>query len=220
MDYAGLAEPALLVRGEAATIAGFDAPCERDPNMDESSELILLDFDDRVDKSIQHLVDHLSGIRTGRASPALVDTIRVEAYETTSPLNQLAHISVPEARQLLVKPFDASILTQIERAILKSDLGLTPASDGKSLRLVLPPLSGEQRKKLVAKVREIAESSRVALRNTRRDANKSADQALKSHEITEDQNRDLHDEIQTRLKDSEKRIGEILEKKTKEILSD
>lgn len=181
---------------------------------------ILMEFEDKVDKAIHHLTEHLGGIRTGRASPALVDTIRVEAYGAQSPLNQLAHISTPEARQLMVKPFDASIIKDVERALLTSDLGLTPTSDGKVIRLSLPPLSEEQRKKLVGKVKDMAEQARVALRNSRRDANKHADQAKKDHKMTEDINRDLHDQIQELIKKAETRIDEILEKKTDEIMTD
>ena len=188
--------------------------------MDENSQLILADFDDRAGKSVQHLAEVLSTIRTGRASPALVDNLRVQAYGTTTPLNQLAHISVPEARQLAVKPFDVSILKDIERAIHASDLGLAPSSDGKMIRLTLPPLSEEQRKKLVAKVREYAENARVALRNERRDANKHADQAFQNHEVTEDLHRELKDRIQDSLKTFEKRVDELLAKKSAEVMSD
>lgn len=188
--------------------------------MEQQAQLILSDFKGHVDKALSYLTEHLTGIRTGHASPALVDTIKVEAYGSTAPLNQLAHISVPEPRQLMVKPFDPSILKDIERALLKSDLGLMPSSDGKLLRLTLPPLSEEQRIKLAAKVKEIAEASRVTIRNARRDANKHADLAKKSSELTEDQNHDLHDQVQEDLKAAESRINLILEKKTKEIMED
>ena len=188
--------------------------------MDETTQLILADFEDRAEKSIQHLSEVLATIRTGRASPALVDNLRVQAYGTSTPLNQLAHISVPEARQLAVKPFDASILKDIEKAIHASDLGLNPSNDGKLIRLSLPPLSEEQRKKLVVKVREYAEQTRIALRNERRDANKHTDQAFASHDITEDQQRELKDRVQEKLKDAEKRIDDILAKKTDEVMRD
>ncbi len=188
--------------------------------MNEVVQEIVMEFEDKVEKAIHHLTEHLGGIRTGRASPALVDTIRVEAYGAQSPLNQLAHISVPEARQLMVKPFDPSIMKDIERALLTSDLGLSPANDGKVIRLSLPPLSEEQRTKLVGKVKEMAEAARVALRNSRRDANKHADQAQKDHGLTEDFNRDLHDQVQDLLKKAETRVDEILAKKTEEIMTD
>ncbi len=188
--------------------------------MDELSQTIQLEFEDRAEKSITHLSETLSGIRTGRASPALVEHIKVQAYGTSTPLNQLAHISVPEARQLVVKPFDPSILKDVEKALLASDLGLNPSTDGKLLRLTLPPLSEEQRKKLAARVKDFAEQSRVALRNERRDANKKSDQALRDHQITEDLNREIHDAIQESLKDYEKKIDDILARKTHEIMED
>ncbi len=184
------------------------------------SDQILQDLEEKLDKSLNHLVDQLRTIRTGRASPALVDTIKVDYYGTMTPVNQLAQISVPEARQLLVKPFDVSVVKELERAILKSDLGLTPQNDGKMLRLTLPPLSEEQRKKLVVKVKELAEAAHVALRNERRDANKAADQAKKSGELSEDNNRVLHDKIQDALKKAETRLDEVLKKKTTEIMEE
>jgi ribosome recycling factor len=188
--------------------------------MDDTTQLIIADFEERADKSVQHLKEILAGIRTGRASPALVDNLRVQAYGTTSPLNQLAHISVPEARQLAVKPFDPSILKDIEKAIHTSDLGLTPSNDGKLIRLTLPPLSEEQRKKLVAKVREYAEQSRVALRNERRDANKAGETAFQDHKITEDFLRELKEAVQERLKDYEKQVEDVLAAKTREVMND
>ena len=116
--------------------------------MEDTTAMIMMEFEDKLEKAMQHMVDQLRTIRTGRAAPALVDTIKVDYYGTPTPMQQLAHISVPEARQLLVKPFDASALKEIERAILASDLGLTPSNEGKQIRLVLPPLSEEQRRKI------------------------------------------------------------------------
>ena len=130
-------------------------------------------------------------------------------------MNQIAHISVPEPRQLLIKPFDVSALKEIERAILKSDLGLTPAGDGKLLRLTMPPLSEEQRKKLSVKVKDIAEQSRIALRNERRDVNKKID-AAKS--LTEDLVKKLHEKVQDELKNAEHQVDDVLKRKTAEIM--
>ncbi|GAB4161267.1 MAG: ribosome recycling factor [Planctomycetota bacterium] len=188
----------------------------------DSKHPILVDLRDRVEKTVQHLKDHLAGIRTGRASPALVETIRVDYYGTPTPLLQMAHISVPEPRQLMIKPFDASppVIKEIERAIFKSDLGLAPQSDGKVLRLILPPLSGEQRQKLAAKVKEITESDRVALRNERRDAKKACDLAKKDGELSEDEAKKLHDLIDQEIKAGEAKLDEILKAKTKEILEE
>ncbi len=188
--------------------------------MNETAQLILAEFEDKMEKSIHHLTDQLKTIRTGRASPALVDSIKVDYYGALTPLNQLANISVPEPRQLVVKPFDASVLKEIEKAILTSELGLTPSSDGKLLRLVLPPLSEEQRRKISAKVKEITEGTRVVLRNARRDANKAADIAKKDGTLSEDLNADLHDEVQGHLKKREAEVDGILETKTTEIMED
>jgi ribosome recycling factor len=183
---------------------------------------ILTDLKQKTDKTLKHLKDQLGGIRTGRASPTLVDTIRVEYYGTATPLNQVAHISVPEPRQLLIKPFDNSpqVMKDIERAIQKSDLGLNPQSDGKVLRLQLPPLSGEQRQKLVAKVKDLVEQNRVALRNERRDANKLADQLKKDGKMTEDQCKKAHEVIDRELKAVEQKLEEALRAKSKEILEE
>lgn len=183
---------------------------------------ILNELKQRTDKTQKHLKDRLGSIRTGRASPTLVDTIRVEYYGTMTPLAQIAHISVPEPRQLMIKPFDGSpqVVKDIERAIQKSDLGLNPQSDGKVLRLIMPPLSGEQRQKLVHKVKDLCEQDRVALRNERRDANKIADQMKKDGKLTEDQCKKAHEAIDKELKLVEQRIDEMLKQKTKEILEE
>lgn len=183
---------------------------------------ILLELHDKTEKTVKHLREQLGGIRTGRASPTLVDTIRVSYYDTPTPLNQIAHISVPEARQLMIKPFDSSppVMKEIERAIFKSDLGLTPQSDGKVLRLIMPPLSGEQREKLAHKVKDIVEQNRVALRNERRDANKHADQMKKDGKLTEDQCKNAHDAIDKALKEADAKMEELLKAKSKEILEE
>jgi len=185
-------------------------------------ENIIADLHDKTEKTVKHLREQLSSIRTGRASPTLVDTIRADYYGTATPLNQLAHISVPEARQLMIKPFDVSppVIKEIERAILKSDLGLTPQSDGKVIRLIMPPLSGEQRQKLVHKVKDIVEQNRVALRNERRDANRHADQMKKDGTLTEDLCKKAHEAIDKELKTADTRLEELLQSKTKEILEE
>jgi ribosome recycling factor len=183
---------------------------------------ILADLKQKTDKTLKHMKEQLGTIRTGRASPTLVDTIRVDYYGTATPLNQIAHISVPEARQLLIKPFDGSpqVVKDIEKAIHKSDLGLNPQSDGKQLRLSMPPLSGEQRQKLVGKVKDLVEQNRVALRNERRDANKLADQMKKEHKLTEDQCKKAHEAIDRELKGVEQKLDEMLRTKSKEILEE
>lgn len=188
----------------------------------EPYDIVLEDLHEKTEKTVKHLKDQLASIRTGRASPALVDTLRVDYYGTPTPLQQLAHISVPEARQLLIKPFDASpdVIKEIEKAILKSNLGLNPQGDGKSLRLNMPPLSGEQRQKLVAKVKDIIEHTRVALRNERRDANKHADQMKKDGDLTEDQQKKAHDLIDKELKTVEAKLDESFKQKSAEIMDE
>jgi ribosome recycling factor len=130
----------------------------------------------------------------------------------------MASISIPEPRQILIKPFDPSVIADVGKAILKSDLGVTPQNDGKVLRLTMPPLSGEQRKKYASKVKELCEETRVSMRNVRRDMNKHADGLQKDGGLTEDEGRKLHDEIQKVLKEYEDKIGQVQEKKTAEIM--
>jgi len=179
---------------------------------------ILVDCQEGFDKSLAHLKQQLVGIRTGRASAALVENIRVDYYGTMTPISQLGAISIPEPRQIMIKPFDASILKEIGRAVAQADLGAAPQDDGKLLRIELPALSGDQRKKYASKVKELCEEARIALRNGRRDANKHADAAKKEGELTEDENRKLHDDIQALLKEYEGKVDEILDSKTKEVL--
>ena len=160
-----------------------------------SADEILMDTEERMDQAVQHLAGELSGLRSGRASPALVDKLQVPAYGVDTPLAQLAQIGCPEPRQILIKPFDPSIIKDIEKAILASDLGLNPSSDGKVLRLNLPPLSEERRKQLAKVVKDGGEKANIAVRNVRRDANKNADAAQKDKDLTEDECERLKKEI-------------------------
>ncbi len=179
---------------------------------------IVKDTRDKMEKAVHHLSDHLKAIRTSRASSALVEHIRVDYYGVPTPIAQMASISIPEPRQILIKPFDATVLNEISKAIMKSELGINPQSDGKVLRLTMPPLSGDQRKKYAAKVKEMAEETRITLRNVRRDENKHAEALLKSSELTEDQSKKLHDDIQKLLKEYEEKVSQVLDKKTAEIM--
>ena len=182
-----------------------------------SYKAVLEDGRGRFDKTLGHLKDQLRRIRTGRATTALVDNIRVDYYGTQTPISQLAAVSIPEPRQILIKPFDPSVLKELSRAVIQTDLGSAPQDDGKVLRLVLPPLSGEQRKKYSAKVKEMCEESRIALRNTRRDLNKHSDAMMKDGELTEDDNKKLHEEIQSLLKEFEGKVDETMKLKVTEI---
>ncbi|MBI3273444.1 MAG: ribosome recycling factor [Planctomycetes bacterium] len=179
---------------------------------------IFLEAQDRMEKAIEVMVNEFKGIRTGRATPGLVENIRVEAYGAPMTLKSLATISVPDARMILVKPFDPSTLSAIEKAIQKSDVGLNPSSDGKVLRLAVPPLSEDRRKQLVKGVKEIAEKAKVAVRNVRRDSNKQAEEEKKDSALTEDEAFKLKEEIQKSTEESEKKIEDLLQRKSKEIL--
>ncbi len=179
---------------------------------------ILLETEDKMEKAVGHVIHDFNGIRTGRATPGLVDGIRVDYYGAPTPLKSLATISIPEARLIVIKPFDPGSLKDVEKAIQKSDLGVTPASDGKLIRLNLPPLSEEQRRRLAGRCKELAEAARVSIRNIRRDGNKAAEGASADGALTEDQLTRVKDEIQTLTKTYEGRVDEALEKKTKEIM--
>jgi ribosome recycling factor len=157
-------------------------------------------------------------LRTGRATPALVDTIRVEYYGSPTPLKQLAQISTPDPQQILIRPFDQGCLKDIEKAIRSSDLGMSPNNDGKMIRLQVPAMSGEQRQKMVARIKKSAEEAKVACRNIRRDANKQFDQAEKNKEMTEDERDQGKDEVQSLLKKFEDKIGDMSDKKAKEVM--
>ncbi|HIQ21405.1 MAG TPA: ribosome recycling factor [Planctomycetes bacterium] len=181
---------------------------------------ILLDVEERMEKAIAVLKSALAGIRTGRANPGLVDSLRVEAYGSQMPIKQLAAVAVPEPNQIVIRPYDPGTIKDIEKAILASDLGFTPQSDGRVVRLNIPPLSTEVRRKMVARVRELAEETRIAIRNIRRDGNKMADQAEKAKTISEDQRDDLKEEIQDLTKKYEAQVNELAKKREKEVMED
>jgi ribosome recycling factor len=183
-----------------------------------SIEEIALEAEDRMEKSVALLTDQLRGVRTGRANTGLVDSIRVDYYGSSTPLKQLANLSTPEPQQILIRPFDPSVIGDIVKAIQVSDLGLTPNSDGKVVRLNVPPLSVEQRKKLVGRVKELAEEARVAIRNIRRDANKQAEQEQSDKILTEDDLEACKEEIQSLTKQFEAKVNELADKKSAEIL--
>jgi ribosome recycling factor len=172
----------------------------------------------RMKGAIQALDEDLAGIRTGRASPALIERLQVEYYGSPTPLIQLATISVPEPRSLLIRPFDASTLKTIERAILASDLGLTPNNDGKSIRLNLPPLTEERRRELVKVVHNRVEEARVAARNVRRDSIRDLREFLQEKMISEDDLERGEEELQKITDQYIEEINAIGERKEKEIL--
>tara|TARA_B100000949_G_scaffold185976_1_gene168129 strand:+ start:417 stop:977 length:561 start_codon:yes stop_codon:yes gene_type:complete len=180
-------------------------------------DTILLDTEERMEKALAVLKEKYRGMRTGRANPGLVDSLRVDYYGSPTPLKQIANISAPEADQLLIKAFDPSALAEIEKSILKSDLGINPQNDGKILRLTLPPLSQERRQQLATFAKEGSEESRIAMRNIRRDSNRHSDQLKKDKELSEDEHKDLKDEIQKLLKNYESKVDDLLKGKTEEL---
>ncbi len=183
-----------------------------------SIEEIALEAEDRMEKSVALLTDQLRGVRTGRANTGLVDSIRVDYYGSSTPLMQLANLSSPEPQQILIRPFDHSVVGVIVKAIQTSDLGLSPNSDGKVVRLNVPPLSVEQRKKLVNRVKELAEEARISIRNIRRDANKQADTEQADKILTEDDLATCKEEILSLTKQYEAKVNEAADKKSTEIL--
>ena len=183
-----------------------------------SIEMISLEAEERMEKSISLLADQLKGVRTGRANVGLVDSIRVDYYGSSTPLKQMARLSTPEPQQILIQPFDQTAVGDIVKAIQTSPLGLTPNSDGKVIRLNIPSLSVEQRKKLDARVKELAEEARISIRNIRRDANKQADNEQTDKELTEDENAKAKEEIQSLTKQYEGKVNAMAEKKSAEIL--
>lgn len=183
-----------------------------------SIEEITLEAEDRMEKSIALLEDQLKGVRTGRANTGLVDSIRVPYYGSPTPLKQLANLSTPEPQQILIRPFDQAAIGDIIKAIQASDLGLTPNSDNKVVRLNVPSLSVEQRKKLVGRVKDLAEEARIAIRNIRRDANKQADGEQNDKILTEDDLTRCKEEIQDLTKRFEAKVNDLAEKKSTEIL--
>ena len=178
----------------------------------------LKDAEDRMKASVQALENDLSAIRTGRASPTLVENLPVEYYGTPTPLLQLATISVPEPRSLLIKPYDASSLKDVEKAIMVSDLGLTPNNDGKSIRLNLPPLTEERRKDLVKVVQSRLEEARVSVRNIRRDTIKDMREFEDEKLVSEDEMKRGEDSTQKLTDKMVEEINEIGEAKEKEIM--
>jgi ribosome recycling factor len=185
-----------------------------------SAEEILFDAEERMEKALAKLKQDLTGIRTGRANPGMVDSLRVEAYGSPVPIKTIASVSAPEPQQLVIRPFDPSTIKDIEKGIIASDLGLAPQSDGKVIRLNIPPLSGEVRKKMVARTKELTEEAKVAIRNVRRDANREADQEQKDKTLTEDERDSTHDEVQKLLKRFEDKANELAKAKEAEVMNE
>jgi ribosome recycling factor len=183
-----------------------------------STDEILFDAEEHLEKSVDIFKEQLRGLRTGRATPALVDNLRVEYYGSPTPLKTLAQINCPDPQSIVIRPFDASCLKDIEKAIRSSDLGMAPNNDGKMIRLTVPSMSGDQRKKMVAVIKKSSEDAKISCRNIRRDANKQFDQAEKGKEMTEDERDTGKEKVQELLKTFEAKIDEMADKKSKEIM--
>ena len=172
----------------------------------------------KMKKSLQSLSDGFAALRTGRASAALFDKIRVDSYGEKTPLNQVANISVPEARLVVIQPWDKALLGEIEKAIRSSELSLNPSNDGKVIRINIPPLTEERRKELAKLAKNQAEQSRVAIRNIRRDGNDELKKLLKDSKLTEDEESKVLDELQKLTDSYIVKVNQVLEKKEKEIM--
>lgn len=171
----------------------------------------------KMEKSVSLLAQELSKLRTGRASPALLDGIKVEYYGSTLPLNQVASISIPEPRLMVIQPWDKNALPDIEKALYKSALGLTPNNDGSVIRLAIPPLTTERREELVKLAQRLGEDTKVAIRNIRREANSETKKEEKERKISEDESFKYQEQIQKMTDDYIKKVDDILSKKEKEI---
>lgn len=180
---------------------------------------MLKPFEDKMGKSLDNLKEEFASIRAGRANPHILDKITVEYYGTPSSLQQVANVSVPEPRVIAIQPWEASLIKNIEKAILASDIGLTPSNDGKVIRLVFPELTEDRRKELVKDIKKKSENAKVAVRNIRRDANDSLKKANKANEITEDELKNYEDKVQKITDKFIDEIDKLTESKSKEILT-
>ena len=183
-----------------------------------SAEDVVLDADERMEKAVQVLKQSLAGIRTGRANPGLVDSLRVEVYGAATPIKQLATVGAPEPTQIVIRPYDPGTIKDIEKAIVASDLGFNPSNDGRLIRINIPALSNEQRKKMVTRIKDLTEEAKVSIRNIRRDANKALDQAEKSKEISEDERDSLKEDIQEATKKYEGQATEVAKKREADVM--
>ena len=179
---------------------------------------IIKQTEDKMKKSLSALEDEFNTLRTGRASPALFDKVRVEYYGNPTPINQVATISVPEARLVVIQPWDKSIIGDIEKAIQKSELSVNPSNDGKVIRISIPPLTEERRKELVKVAKNMAEQSRVSIRNVRRDANDELKKSQKDGDLSEDELKRAEDEVQKLTDTYIDKVNSMLDEKEKEIL--
>lgn len=182
-------------------------------------EELIMTYEDKMEKSLDNLYSEYTSIRAGRANPHILDKITVDYYGTPTPLQQVGNISVPEARMIVIQPWEASILKDIEKALLMSDLGLTPTNDGKMIRLVFPELTEERRKELVKDVKKKGENAKVAIRNIRRDAIDAIKKKGKEDGISEDEVKGYQDDVQKKTDEYIKKIDVAIEEKSNEIMT-
>lgn len=180
---------------------------------------MLSEFEEKMQKSLDSLEGEFANIRAGRANPNILNKIKVEYYGTPTPLQQVGNVSVPEARTILITPWEPSLLKEIEKAILASDLGLTPNNDGKSVILNFPELTEERRKELSKDIKKKGENAKVAVRNVRRDANESLKKKLKASEISEDEEKEYEEKVQKLTDKYVEKIDAAVETKSKEIMT-
>jgi ribosome recycling factor len=184
-----------------------------------SQPAVLKELDVRMQAAIDALTREYASVRTGRANASLLDAVRVEAYGSLTPINQLASVSVPDPRTIVIQPWDASQMKEIEKGIAKSDLGLTPTNDGKVIRLSLPTLTEERRKQLAKTVSKFAEEARVAIRNARREANDRLKALAKDKKVSEDEERRGHEQIQKATDRFVAKVEELTKKKEHEVMT-
>ena len=176
-------------------------------------------FDEKMGKTMNNLAEEFGGIRAGRANPHVLDKLRVDYYGTPTAIQQVANVNVPEPRMIQIQPWEASMVKEIEKAILTSDLGINPTNDGKVIRLVFPELTEERRKELAKDVKKKGENAKVAIRNIRRDGNDAFKKLAKSEDISEDEIKDLEDALQKLTDKYIANVDKAVEEKTKEILT-
>ncbi|MBQ7706728.1 MAG: ribosome recycling factor [Lachnospiraceae bacterium] len=180
---------------------------------------MLKQYEEKMEKSVENLRSEYASIRAGRANPHILDKLRVDYYGTPSPLQQVANITVPEARTIIIQPWEASLIKEIEKAIITSDLGVTPNNDGKAVIINFPELTEDRRKEMVKDVKKKGEAAKVAVRNVRREANEAVKKMNKANEISEDELKDNEDKIQKMTDKFVEQIDKAIEEKSKEILT-
>jgi ribosome recycling factor len=183
-----------------------------------NSQQILKDAEERMEKALEVFRNDLKGLRTGRASPQMLDSLRVDSYGSPTPIKAIASVTCPDAQSIIIKPYPGTDIKEIEKAIRASDLGLAPNNDGKVIRLTIPPMSGDQRKKIVQQIKKQAEAAKVSCRNVRRDGNKHFDDAEKAKIMTEDDRDKGKAKMQDLLKQYESKIDALSASKEKEVM--